>query len=61
MNYKEIIERKIEEERSKALWGEIATAYEQGGEQGIKFVLVKKADEIVNKSQNLLKQLREKL
>lgn len=59
MNYKEAIERKIEEETCKNLWREIATD-EQSDEEEIKSVLVKKADEIVNKFQELLQQLREK-
>jgi len=61
MNYKEAVERKIDAEMCKELWREIATGYEQSGEDGINSVLVKNADEIVNKFRELLNQLRKKL
>jgi len=60
MNYKEAVEEKIKEESCKNLWREITTAYEQSGEEGIKTILGKKADEIVNKFQELVEQLRKK-
>jgi len=60
MNYKEAVKEKIQEESCKNLWEEIASAYEQGGEEGVKALLSKKADEIVNKFEELLNSLEKK-
>ena len=60
MNYKESVERKLGEEMCKELWGKIATAYEQSGNDGINSILGKNADEVINKFQELLNRLRKK-
>jgi hypothetical protein len=66
MNYKELVERKIagksnELERRRRIWREIVGSYEQGGQEAIKSVLIKRSDNIIKEFDKLLKQLREKL
>jgi len=66
MNYEKSVERKIvgksdELERRKALWREIITAYQQGGEGAIKSVLAKQSDAIIDEFNKLIGQLRKKL
>jgi len=66
MNYKEAVKRKItgganEVNRRKDLWSKIDDAYEQGGEDAIKSVLIKSSDSVTEEFDKLLKQLREKL
>ncbi len=66
MNYKEAVEKKItgeadELERRKELWGNIDNAYDKGGEDGIKSVLIKSSDSITEKFDKLLKAIRKKL
>lgn len=66
MNHKEAVRRQIPGEgnelsRRKALWERIDNAYEQGGEEAIKAVLVDKSDSVTKKFDELLGQLRKKL
>ncbi len=61
MNYKDAVKEKIKDETTKNLWEEIAKSYEQGGKEGIKTVLSKKADEIVTEFKKLLESLEQKL
>lgn len=66
MNYKENVEKKITGEgnelnRRKELWEKIINAYEQGGKDAIKSVLIKESDDLMNKFNNLLEQLNKKL
>jgi len=66
MNYKEAVEKKItgeanELDRRSELWGKVNSAYEQGGENTIKSVLIKDSDGIIDEFNELLEQLREKL
>jgi len=66
MNYSEAVKGKIpgdgnELDRRKDLWSKIDGAYEQGGEDAIKSVLIKSSDSVTEEFDKLLKQLREKL
>lgn len=66
MNYKEAIERKIngeaaELDRRRELWGKVVSAYEQGGEDAIKSVLIKHSDGIIDEFNKLLEKLRKEL
>lgn len=66
MNYSETVKGKIlgegnELDRRKDLWSKIDGAYEQGGEDAIKSVLIKSSDSVTEEFDKLLKQLREKL
>lgn len=66
MNYKEVIERKItgeadELDRRRELWGKVVSAYEQGGEDAIKSILIKHSDGIIDEFSKLLEQLRKNL
>lgn len=61
MSYREIVEKNINEESLKELWREISTAYEEGGEEGVKALLAEKANEITTEFKKLLEQLKKKL
>jgi len=66
MNHRENVQGKIigdgnELDRRKDLWIKIDNAYEHGGEDAIKSVLIKISDSITEEFDKLLKQLREKL
>lgn len=66
MNYKESVKRKIigeadELDRRKELWERIVNAYEQGGEDAIKSILIMSSNSVTEEFNKLLKQLREKL
>ena len=66
MNYKETVERQISGDadelmRRRELWGEIVTAYNNGGEDGVKLVLTTHAGEITKEFKELLDQLTKRL
>ena len=66
MDYSEAVKGKIpgqgnELERRKKLWGEIDNAYESGGDDAIKPVLIEYSDHITSEFHKLLKKIREKL
>lgn len=66
MNHKEKVKGKIpggadELDRCKELWGKIDNAYESGGDDAIKSVLIEYSDHITSEFHKLLKKIREKL
>jgi len=66
MSYKEAVERKITGEanelsRCKELWRKIVNAYEHGGEDAIKSVLIEHGKSLTKEFDQLLNQLRKKL
>lgn len=66
MNYKEAVQKKIagevkELDKRVKLWEEIASAYEEGGENAIKAILTGYAENITGQFNKLLEQLRGKL
>jgi len=66
MDYKEAVERKITGEanelgRCKELWRKIVNAYEHGGEDVIKSVLIEHGNSLTKEFDKLLNQLRKKL
>ena len=66
MNYKEAVERKITGEASelsqcRQLWREIVNAYEHGGEDAIKSVLIERSRSLTREFDKLLNQLRKRL
>ena len=66
MAYKEAVREKITGEadgldRRRELWAKIAQAYEQGGADTIKSMLIESGDSISKEFSELLNQLRKKL
>lgn len=66
MGYSEAVKRKFpgdtnEKKRREELWGKIADAYERGGEDTIKSVLLGEAEGIYTEFDRLLRELRKKL
>ncbi|MFQ6052427.1 MAG: hypothetical protein ACE5K4_12155 [Candidatus Hydrothermarchaeota archaeon] len=66
MNYKEAVERKITGEanelsRCRELWRKIVIAYEHGGEDAIKSVLIERSKSLTREFDKLLNQLRKRL
>ena len=66
MNHKEQVKGKItgkgnELDRRKELWEKISSAYDIGGEDAIKSVLIQDSDSISQEFDKLLRRLREKL
>lgn len=66
MSYKEAVERKITGEpnqlgRCSELWRRIVNAYEHGGEDAIKSVLIEHSKSLTREFDELLNQLRKRL
>lgn len=66
MNYNESVERRIPGEgnqlvRRKELWAKIDSAYNKGGENGIKSVMLKQSNSMTKEFDELLRQLKAKL
>ncbi|MFQ5836031.1 MAG: hypothetical protein ACE5HR_08960 [bacterium] len=66
MSYKEAVERKITGEANdlgqcRELWRKIVNAYEHGGEDAIKSVLIEHSKSLTKEFDKFLNQLRKKL
>ena len=66
MSYQETVRKKIEsstarQEERGALWGEITSAYEEGGAQGVESVLTKKMGDLAVESRHVLEKLERML
>jgi len=61
MNYSEEVAERVDNKDCKEVWNEISAAYDQDGEEGVKSVLIGKAEDIEREYQEVCEQLKQKL
>lgn len=66
MNYKESVEKQFsddtdEQKRRRLLWGDIVTAYDNRGEDGVKAALTEHVERITMEFKEILKKLDKKI